>query len=282
MQLITATLSSTTFSCIIGSTSPNEMWVNLKERFSFVTKASIFQLKTELQNIKKGTNLVSEYLQKIKDARDHLAIAGVAFEDDDIIILALKGLTAEYNTFRRVIRGMENGIFIKEFRSQLLAEEETINYNCGSSFGGGSNQSNSSNNQSYFSGNQNSYNNENYNGGYNGGYKGNNYRGKGRGKFNYNSVSRFNTPTNNPGILGAPKLYQSNSPDHPSEILTCQICSKNDMLQLIVFKGIQVSIGHISNSLGILLFNAIIKGILHIKGGLMHLLLVQCMLIITF
>ncbi|KAM1049959.1 hypothetical protein TB2_031291 [Malus domestica] len=111
------------------------MWLNLTERFSAVTKATIFQMKTELQNIKKGSESVSVYLQKIKDARDHLAAAGVLFDDEDIIILALKGLPSDFNTFRCVIRGWENGISLKDFRSQLLAEEAIINQSFDSSPG---------------------------------------------------------------------------------------------------------------------------------------------------
>ncbi|CAN6559272.1 unnamed protein product [Malus baccata var. baccata] len=38
----------------------------------------------------------------VADVRDHLSAAGVIFEDDDIVILALKGLPSEYNTFRTV------------------------------------------------------------------------------------------------------------------------------------------------------------------------------------
>ena len=79
MQLIIATLSTTAMSYIMGSRSSHEMWVNLAERFSTVTKATIFQMKTELQNIKKWSESVSVYLQKIKDAKDHLAAAGVHF-----------------------------------------------------------------------------------------------------------------------------------------------------------------------------------------------------------
>jgi hypothetical protein len=48
-------------------------------------------MKSELQTIKKGSDTVTQYLQKIKDARDHLSAAGVYFEDDDIVILALNG-----------------------------------------------------------------------------------------------------------------------------------------------------------------------------------------------
>ncbi|KAM2348497.1 hypothetical protein ACFX1X_012127 [Malus domestica] len=94
-----------------------------------------FQLKTELQNIKKGTGSVSQYLQRVKDARDHLAAAGVSFDDDDIVIIALKGLPSEYNTFRTVIRGRDNVISLKDFQAQLLAEEAVLeNSSLSSSF----------------------------------------------------------------------------------------------------------------------------------------------------
>ncbi|KAM1289700.1 hypothetical protein ACFX15_016474 [Malus domestica] len=126
MQLITATLSSVAISCAIGSISARDLWVCLQERFSTVSKTSIFQLKSDLQTIKKGADSVTQYLQRIKEARDYLAAAGVNFEDEDIVILALNGLSAEYNTFRCVIRGRENVISLKEFRAQLLAEEAII------------------------------------------------------------------------------------------------------------------------------------------------------------
>ena len=57
------------------------------------------------------------------------------FADEDIMILALNGLPSEYNTFRCVVRGRENVISLKDFRSHLLAEEkivETISTNSSS------------------------------------------------------------------------------------------------------------------------------------------------------
>ncbi|KAM2699832.1 hypothetical protein EV1_038651 [Malus domestica] len=122
MQLITATLSPVALSCAIGSKSSQDLWIRLKEQFSTVSKTSIFQMKSNLQTIKKGSDSVSQYLHRIKEARDYLSAAGVYFADEDIVILALNGLPSEYNTFRCVIRGRENVISLKEFRSQLLAE----------------------------------------------------------------------------------------------------------------------------------------------------------------
>lgn len=118
MQLLSATLSTTSMLCVIGCSNSHEIWTNLKDKFSIITKASIFQLKTKLQNIKKGFETVSQCLQRIKDTRDHFSAAGVSSDDDDIIILALKGLPADYNSFRIVIRGRENVISLNDFRAQ--------------------------------------------------------------------------------------------------------------------------------------------------------------------
>ena len=122
MQLITATLSPPAISCAIGSTSARDLWI----QFSTVTRTSIFQMKSKLQTIKKGTDSITVYLQRIKEARDYLSAAGVCFEDDDIVILTLNGLSSEYNTIRSVIRGRESVISIKDLRSQLLAEEAML------------------------------------------------------------------------------------------------------------------------------------------------------------
>ena len=62
MQLFIAALSYTTISYVIGCVSSYDIWVQLKDRFSIVTKAQIFKMKSELQTIKKGLEFVSQYL----------------------------------------------------------------------------------------------------------------------------------------------------------------------------------------------------------------------------
>ncbi|CAN6719015.1 unnamed protein product [Malus baccata var. baccata] len=126
MQLVTSTLSPVTMSCAIGSSSSQNLWTRLKEQFSTVSKTSIFQMKSNLQTIKKGSDSVTRYLQKIKEVKDYLSAVGVFLNDDDIIILALNGLPPECNIFRTVVRGQESVMTIKEFRSQLLVEEAIV------------------------------------------------------------------------------------------------------------------------------------------------------------
>ncbi|KAI5346204.1 hypothetical protein L3X38_014083 [Prunus dulcis] len=84
-------------------------------------------MKSELHNIKKGADPVSQYLQKIKDARDHLVAAGVSFDDDDIVILALNGLPPEYNTFRCMVRGREMCYLLKILDLSCLLKKPFLN-----------------------------------------------------------------------------------------------------------------------------------------------------------
>ena len=55
MQLITATLSPVAMSCVIGNNSLRDLLILLKEQFSTVSKTNIFQMKSNLQNIRNGT-----------------------------------------------------------------------------------------------------------------------------------------------------------------------------------------------------------------------------------
>ncbi|KAM1803983.1 hypothetical protein ACFX12_029902 [Malus domestica] len=263
MQLLIATLSTTALSYIIGCTNSNDIWTNLKDIFSTITKASIFQMKTELHNIKKGSENISQYLQRIKDARDHLSAAGISFDDDDIIILALKGLPPEYNTFRTVIRGRESVISLKDFRARLLDEETTVEHapvsesfstamlaqepmSKGKALMLGEGSSHSTNSQ-YHPGsssggyyNTGTYNN-NFGGSYNtnsGSYRGPNFRGRARGRNHFGNNSRFlgNSSNNSPGILGPVRPHVSTCPEHSNDIPVCQICNKRGHIAVDCFQ----------------------------------------------
>ncbi|XP_068328767.1 uncharacterized protein [Pyrus communis] len=198
-------------------------------------------MKSELQNIKKGPDSISQYLQRIKEACDYLTAAGVHFEDDDIVILTLNGLSGEYNTIRSIIRGRESVIFLKDLRSQLLDEEAMVENIAVTPFLSAmmaKNSESASKNSSFssngYTGGPHQGSPANSSQGYlstqSSGFSGtttpliyfkNNYnKHKGRGKFNYNTNSRSGNfrnvyTTSASGILGA-------SPSQSA----CQICGK--------------------------------------------------------
>ncbi|BFG23545.1 hypothetical protein CerSpe_177820 [Prunus speciosa] len=86
--------------------------------------------------MKKGSDSIAQYLNHIKDARDQLSCVGVHFTDEDVIILALTGLPAEYNTFWCVLQCRESVLSFKEFPCPLLAEEIMIAYFGRACYGG--------------------------------------------------------------------------------------------------------------------------------------------------
>ncbi|XP_070662208.1 uncharacterized protein [Malus domestica] len=63
---------------------------------------------------------------RIKDSKDQLVAIGVTISDEDIVIMALRGLPSKYHTIKVVIRGRESLVSLKELISQLKAEESTL------------------------------------------------------------------------------------------------------------------------------------------------------------
>lgn len=51
---------SVAVSCAIGSTSARDLWIRLQEQFDVVNKTTIFQMKSDLQTIKKGIDSVTQ------------------------------------------------------------------------------------------------------------------------------------------------------------------------------------------------------------------------------
>ena len=84
-------------------------------------------LKGELHNIKKGTDSVDSYLQKIKVVRDKLLAVGVIMDDEELLHITLKGLPKEYNAFRLAIRTRSTHVSFDDLSTMLNAEEESLN-----------------------------------------------------------------------------------------------------------------------------------------------------------
>ena len=77
-------------------------------------------LKGELHNIRKGTDSVDLYLQKIEIVRDKLMAIGVILDDKELLHIALKGLPKDYNAFR------STQLSYDELTTLLNAEEDSL------------------------------------------------------------------------------------------------------------------------------------------------------------
>ena len=81
----------------------------------------------DLHNIRKETtDSVNTFLQKIKDARDHLAAVGVQIDNEEILHIVLRGLPHEYHAFSTAIRIRNDATSFEDMHVLLTAEEQSL------------------------------------------------------------------------------------------------------------------------------------------------------------
>lgn len=102
------------------------MWRNLKLKFAASNQQNIVQLKTNLQNIKKGSDNIETYLDRTKAARDALETVGVFLDDEDIVVTVLRGLPSEFAAIKTVIHAQFVNSTLPELKSLLQAAEINI------------------------------------------------------------------------------------------------------------------------------------------------------------
>ena len=90
------------------------------------TQAKVSQLKTQLHNTKKESLSVNDYLLKIRELVDLLALVDVNFTAKDHIDAITKGLPSEYDTFFLTIIAISDDHTVEEIESLLLAQEARI------------------------------------------------------------------------------------------------------------------------------------------------------------
>ena len=83
-------------------------------------------LKGEIHNIKKGTDSVDVYLQRIKVARDKLMAVGILVDEEELLHIALKGLSKDFNSFRPTIHTRSAQLTFDELNTLFTVEEESL------------------------------------------------------------------------------------------------------------------------------------------------------------
>ncbi|KAM5575786.1 hypothetical protein ABKV19_014637 [Rosa sericea] len=126
VNMLGQTLSPVAMSCAVGSKSAAEMWANLKLKFAAPNRQNILQLKSNLQGLKKGSDNIETYLDKVKSARDALETVGVFLDDEDIVVVVLRGLPYEYAAIKTVIRAQFVTCSMGELKTLLKAAEVDI------------------------------------------------------------------------------------------------------------------------------------------------------------
>lgn len=71
LSLLLATLFDEAIEYVLGCKIAFEAWSNLMDRYAYVSKSKVNNLKTEFHTIQKGSDLISKYLLKLKSIKDN-------------------------------------------------------------------------------------------------------------------------------------------------------------------------------------------------------------------
>ncbi len=126
MSLISATLSPSAHSLVIGQSSAHGMWTVLLKRYTFVPRSNIMNLKKKLHDVKKNTDTIIQYLQRIKEARDKLAAVGTLVDDQDLLHIVLKGLPFEIKSFSSTMLTKNESVPFEELHVLMITQEKLL------------------------------------------------------------------------------------------------------------------------------------------------------------
>ena len=91
----------------------------LKKRFALVSRSHVLSLRDELMSIKKISESMDSFFQRIKEVRDKLGAVAVYVDKEELIHLALKALPPEYDTFCSAIKTRNDILTIEELNTLL-------------------------------------------------------------------------------------------------------------------------------------------------------------------
>ena len=110
----------------MGQTSASGIWRVIKNRYTSISRSSVVNLKRELNNIKKGNDSVTTFLQKIKEARDKLTSVGIHIDDEEILHIVLQGLPSDFHAFTSAMLTKNEPVLFEELHILMKTEEDLL------------------------------------------------------------------------------------------------------------------------------------------------------------
>lgn len=120
---ILSSISPNLLSSVIGCKTSLEVWNAIHQNFNSQAAARIMSYKRQLQNIRKESMNVREYLSKIKNLCDLLESSGHKVNETEHVLNILNGLGEEFEAIVAVISSRETTPSVQYVSSILLAHE---------------------------------------------------------------------------------------------------------------------------------------------------------------
>ncbi|KAK6158153.1 hypothetical protein DH2020_005467 [Rehmannia glutinosa] len=123
---ILSTLSKSILVLAVGLDSASEIWNFLETNFSSHSKARLMEYKFQLQNLKKRSMSMRDYLNKPKACCDALASARNKLSEEDQVLHVLSGLPSEYNRINVTITSAIDFFSMSEASALLTSFESRL------------------------------------------------------------------------------------------------------------------------------------------------------------
>lgn len=111
---------------MIGCTTAAQLWMRVTHLFASRSKARVMQFKLQLQTLKKGGQPMKDYLSKMKNYVDMLAVCGNPISEEDHVLYILGGVGVEYESVVVHITSRSDIFSSADASALLLAHEGRI------------------------------------------------------------------------------------------------------------------------------------------------------------
>ncbi|KAH0709645.1 uncharacterized protein [Solanum tuberosum] len=118
-QAMMASVDSTITLTVAAAPSANKAWELLHTTYANKSHTRIFSLRDQLQNTKKASKTIAEYLQEVRSLSDAFKVAGSPVNDDELIVKILSGLEPEYCEISAAIRARDSSLSFEELLHKL-------------------------------------------------------------------------------------------------------------------------------------------------------------------
>ncbi|KAK0571460.1 hypothetical protein LWI29_016333 [Acer saccharum] len=92
LSWINASLTPSVLSTVALLSTSHAVWKSLEKRYASQSKTRILQLKNQLHNTKRGDLSIYNFIDKITNIADNLALVGKPVDDDDLITIIMNNV----------------------------------------------------------------------------------------------------------------------------------------------------------------------------------------------
>jgi gag-polypeptide of LTR copia-type len=113
---------------VISCSTTKEFWRSLEEYYSSTSRASLHELKRQIQTANKGDLSCSDYLLHLRRVFDELAFIGAPLPEEELVSATINGLGIQYNSIVAVVSTAYcHGAFsFSDLRGLLLSHEALL------------------------------------------------------------------------------------------------------------------------------------------------------------